>query len=420
MPRSPILVLHFNELWLKGCNRPFFIRKLKDAVRLKTEDLPVRIDADPRARLIVRAESDDAARRAAARLQKTPGVQYIGVGYRAEPKLEAIVETGSRLMAERSFDSFRVTARRTVKRLPFRSSEIARSLGGRILADAESSGRAVKVDLSEPDATCFVEASADDAFVYSDKLKAVGGLPSNTAGRLMCLLSGGIDSAVAAYKILKRGVKVSFVHFYAEPENPGEDSPPIAREVVRILTEYQGASRLYLVPFGDIQRQIVASAPDEFRLLLYRRMMLRMAERFAGWTRCHGVITGDSIGQVASQTIRNMEAVGAVAKRPVYRPLCGDDKEEIVRIAREIGTLEVSTAPFSDCCPRFMPHNPRIFSRVEELDEAEARLEVDRMVEEGIYWATREIYEYRRGSVRLKSVREHTLTKEEEHEPLAG
>ncbi len=424
MPRSPILVLHYNELWLKGCNRAFFVRKLREAVGRKIEDLPVQVDADPRSRLVVRAESDEAARRAAARLQKTPGVQYIGVGFRAEPTLDAILETGSELMAERSFGSFRVTARRAVKRLPFRSMEVAQKLGARIHADAREAGKSVRVDLQNPEAVCFVEATADDAFIYSDKLPAVGGLPSNTAGRLMCLLSGGIDSAVAAYKILKRGVRVSFVHFYAEPENPGEDSPPIAREVVRILTEYQGASRLYLVPFGDIQREIVASVPDEFRLLLYRRMMLRISEKLAGWTRCHGIITGDSIAQVASQTIQNLEAVGSVAKMPLYRPLCGDDKLDIVTIAREIGTLGVSTEPFSDCCPRFMPRNPRIFSRVDELDTAEARLDIDRMVNAGVYGATREIYEYHRGAVRLKSVKDHAnmggpRKPEEAHEALA-
>ena len=221
-----------------------------------------------------------------------------------------------------------------------------------------------------------------------------------TAGRLVCLLSGGFDSGVAAYKIIKRGVRLSFVHFYGAPARVGEDSPPIARELVRVLTPYQGASRLHLVPFADIQRQVVASAPEAFRILIYRRLMLRIAEKIAWRDKAHGVVTGDSIAQVASQTLQNMEAVNAAARMPVYRPLVGDDKQDILDLAKKIGTYEISAEPFTDCCPIYLPKSPRIFSSIRELDAAEIDLDVEALVRQGVAGSHKEVYEYRNGSVR--------------------
>jgi thiamine biosynthesis protein ThiI len=179
-------------------------------------------------------------------------------------------------------------------------------------------------------------------------------------------------------------------------------------------------SRLYLVPFDAIQRRIVADAPDELRLLLYRRMMLRIAVRMARGNKCRGVITGDSIAQVASQTLRNMEAVSAAASIPIYRPLCGDDKLEIVAIAKRIGTFEISSEPFTDCCPLYMPRNPRVASRIHELDEAELRLDAPAMVDLAIGTVLRENYEYRRGEVRLKSSKQYVAHGETAQQALAG
>lgn len=420
MQRSPILVLHYNELWLKGCNKPFFLRQLRESVRRTLEGLPVSFSTQVDSRLLVEAESEAVAQEAAERLTRTPGIQYIGRGYRTDVDFDAIVDLGAELMRDGSYETFRVRARRSNKRVPFRSADLERALGGRINEEAHAAGRRIRVDLKNADQTCWVETTPAGAFVYPDKIPGLGGLPTNTAGRLLCLLSGGIDSAVAAFKILRRGVRVDFIHFYGPPARPGEDSPPIARDIVRKLTTYQGLSRLYLVPFDSIQRRIVAGAPDEFRLLLYRRMMLRIAERMARGNKCRGVITGDSIAQVASQTLRNLEAVSAVATMPLYRPLCGDDKLEIVALAKKIGTFEISSEPFTDCCPLFLPRNPRVASRIHELDEAEAGLGAPEMVDRAIGTVLREVYEYRRGEVRLKSSRQYVSSGEVAEETLAG
>ena len=421
MQRSPILVLHYNELWLKGCNKPFFLHQLRKAVERTLEDLPLAFSTHVDSRMVIEAESEAAAQAAAERLRLTPGIQYIGCGFRTDVDLDAIVNLGAELMRGGTYESFRVRARRSFKQLPIRSAEIERTLGRRILDDAQAAGRAPRVDLKAAAATCWVEATPRGAYVYTDRIPGLGGLPTNTAGRLLCLLSGGIDSAVAAFKMMRRGIRVDFVHFYGAPARPGEDSPPIARDIVRTLTPYQGLSRLYLVPFDALQRQIVANAPDEFRLLLYRRLMLRIAERLARGSKCRGTITGDSVAQVASQTLRNMESVNAVASMPVYRPLCGDDKQEIIEIARKIGTFDISSEPFTDCCPLYMPRNPRVASRIHELDEAEAGLDIPAMTDQAIGSLVREIYEYRRGQVRVKSAKQYVGTgKQLEQEALAG
>ncbi|MEZ5365478.1 MAG: tRNA uracil 4-sulfurtransferase ThiI [Bryobacterales bacterium] len=420
MQRSPILVLHYSELWLKGCNKPYFLKQLRKAVERTLDGLPLSFAVHVDGRMVIEAESEQAAQAAGERLARTPGIQYIGRGFRSDADLDSIVALGAELMRGGEYESFRVRARRSFKQLPVRSAEVERALGARILEEAREDGRNPRVDLKSAAATCWVEATPRGAFVYTDKIRGLGGLPTNTAGRLLCLLSGGIDSAVAAFKMLRRGVRVDFIHFYGAPARPGEDSPPIARDIVRTLTLYQGVSRLFLVPFDALQRQIVANAPDEFRLLLYRRMMLRIAERVARGNKCRGTITGDAVAQVASQTLRNMEAVSAVSTMPLYRPLCGDDKEEIVALARKIGTYDISTEPFTDCCPLYMPRNPRVSSRIHELDEAEAGLDISAMSEQAIATLLREVYEFRQGEVRLKSVKQYVGKTNVAEEALAG
>jgi thiamine biosynthesis protein ThiI len=405
----PLLVLHYSELWLKGCNKPFFVSKLKTSIEQTLEGLPVSLEGHVNERMVVSAETPEAAQEAAQRLQRVAGLEFIGVGVGIPPTLERILQTGVELMRGKDFGSFRVRAKRASKQLPFRSLEVERQLGALIGDQARAEGRDVRVDLTNAEATCFVQATASEAVVFTDRLRGLGGLPTGTAGRLMCLLSGGIDSAVAAYKIMRRGVRVNFVHFYGAPARPGEESPPIAREIVRQLTPYQGLSRLFLIDFDPIQRHIVSNAPDEFRLLLYRRFMLRIAEKVGRSHRCHGTITGDSIAQVASQTLANIEGVNSVAKMPVYRPLCGDDKQEITAIARKIGTYETSIEPFTDCCPLYMPRNPRLFASIDELDAVEAQLGADHMVRLATTSLMRETYEYRMGKVQQKSVKQYVV-----------
>jgi thiamine biosynthesis protein ThiI len=213
------------------------------------------------------------------------------------------------------------------------------------------------------------------------------------------LLSGGFDSAVAAYKMMRRGAHVSFVHFFGSPSPSQGSSKPVADEIVRTLTPYQFTSRLYFVHFDPVQRQIVAAAPENFRVLLYRRMMARTAQEIARVEKALGLVTGDSVSQVASQTLHNLAAIDHGLNLPVYRPLAGDDKTEIMRLARQIGTYQISCEPFEDCCPRFMPRSPAIFSKSEELDRAEAALDIEGLVTMGLEATCAVDYKYERGQI---------------------
>jgi thiamine biosynthesis protein ThiI len=216
---------------------------------------------------------------------------------------------------------------------------------------------------------------------------------------MICLLSGGFDSAVAAYKMMRRGAHVNFVHFWGGGALPGESSVHVARALVERLVPYQFTARLYLVPFEPVQREIVRGAPEQYRLLLYRRMMLRIAERIARRNHAQAIIAGDSLGQVASQTLQNMVAVGAASPMPVFRPLAGDDKQEILTLARRIGTFEVSEEPFHDCCPLFMPRSPALYASASDLEEAETGLNVMEMTKQALETSVLERYSYAGGRV---------------------
>jgi thiamine biosynthesis protein ThiI len=394
------LVLHFHELWLKGGNRNFFLGKLLMAVRQSLEPLPARARI-VHSRLLVDLP-EEAVPAAVERLKRVFGVVYFAVARRVAAEREMLFEAARQEVLGRQFESFAVRAKRGDKTFPMRSSEIERELGRDLLDRLQAAGHpGARVNLTSPGLTCFVEITSRSALVYTEKLPGPGGMPANSAGRLVCLLSGGYDSAVAAYKVMKRGVHLVFAHFHGLPARPGESSAPIARELVRLLTPYQFTSKLYLVPFEPIQRQIVTAAPERYRILLYRRMMLRIAEKLARREHALGMVTGDSFSQVASQTLHNLNAIDRAAVLPVYRPLIGDDKQEIIQAAQRLGTYAISSEPFQDCCPLFMPRAPELHARPEGLDKAEATLDVEALVKQGVESATLEKYEFRQGEVRV-------------------
>jgi len=216
---------------------------------------------------------------------------------------------------------------------------------------------------------------------------------------MVCLLSGGFDSAVAAYKMMRRGAHLTFVHFWGGGARPGESSVHVARALVERLTTYQLTSKLYLVPFEPVQREIVRSAPESCRLLLYRRMMLRIAEQLGRRNHALAIVSGDSLGQVASQTLQNMVAVGAASAMPIFRPLAGDDKQEIIALARRIGTFEISAEPFHDCCRILLPRSPELYASAAELERAETGLDVPELVRTSLATARLERYTFSAGRV---------------------
>lgn len=419
MPNRHIVV-HFHELWLKGGNRHFFVGRLITAVRQSLEGLGLAKLHCPGDRVVIELEEGARVEPVIARLERVFGVAYFAVAREiprkdlranstdadsAAENIEARKAEQARAIAAISaaawdeieplkFSTFAVRAKRSDKTFPLRSMDLEIAVGGNIHDKLLAAGRNPRVNLNSPDVTCHIEIMKRSALVYARKIPGVGGMPANTAGRMMCLLSGGFDSAVAAYKMMRRGAHVSFVHFWGGGADPGESSMHVARELVRQLVPYQFTAKLFLVPFEPLQRDIVAKAPANFRILLYRRLMLRIAERFAHRDHAIGLVTGDSLGQVASQTLQNMNAVGAAAKLALYRPLAGDDKQDIIALARVIGTHDISAEPFHDCCPMFLPKSPALFASPEDLDQAESQLDMNEMVRRGVESAVLEKFHF--------------------------
>ncbi|HET6498872.1 MAG TPA: tRNA uracil 4-sulfurtransferase ThiI, partial [Coriobacteriia bacterium] len=261
---------------------------------------------------------------------------------------------------------------------PVSSLEMNRAIGQYLVDET-----GLKVDLTAPDVTCFVEVVQGEAYTFARKFPGVGGLPVGTSGVVAALLSAGIDSPVATWRVMKRGAIAVGVHFSGRPQT-SDASERLVFDIGRALERYGGLARIYVVPFGDLQREIALSAPSGLRVLLYRRMMLRVAERIAEAEGALALVTGESLGQVASQTLENIAAVDQAATLPVLRPLIGTDKLEIIAQARAIGTYDLSTVGHTDCCTLFMPRAPVTRASTGQVLAAEEALDVPRMVVEAL------------------------------------
>ena len=394
-----VLILHYHEIWLKGGNKRFFQSRLVAAVKRSLEDLspcPLQIVLD---RLLVPVPDESLLPLMVERLQRVFGLAYIGLAWEVAGGMPELARCACRVMEQINPRSFAVRAKIADHDFEANSMEVEREIGREVLTTLRAKGNEVRVNLTEPEVTCQVEAIPGRVLVYADRAEGPGGLPAATGGRLVMLLSGGFDSGVAAYKMMRRGAHLSFVHFFGSASPASGPSSPVAERMVRVLTPYQFTSRLYVVPFDSVQRQIVAGAPENLRVLLYRRMMARISREICRVERGLGLVTGDSVSQVASQTLHNLAAVDRGIDVPIYRPLAGDDKEEILRLARRVGTYEISCEPFEDCCPRFMPRSPAIFASPEQLDRGEQGLDIQALVTMGLEGARAFDFKFERGQV---------------------
>jgi thiamine biosynthesis protein ThiI len=368
------VIAHYQEIALKGKNRPWFLHRLVRNVRLALSDLDVREVRTPMGRIEVVLGSEAAWPEVRERLARMFGLANFSLAHRVPLDLDAVGDALVRDLPVGPVESFRIAVRRADKRFPVPSPEVERILGRRV-----QDVRGWKVDLSHPAMKIGVELLANEAFYYFDKLRGPGGLPMGTAGRVAALLSGGIDSPVAAWRMMKRGCTTTFIHFHSYPflSRTSQDK---ARELARLLTRYQFRTRLYLVPFGELQRQITLSVAGPLRVVIYRRMMLRIAERIARLRGAHALVTGEVIGQVASQTIENLTAIDSASTLPVFRPLIGMDKEEITAQAEKLGTYKISIIPDEDCCTLFTPRHPATSARRDQIAAAESNLPDGEMV----------------------------------------
>ncbi len=371
------VLVRYHEVALKRGNRPYFTGLLKRNLLSSVKDLGCREVQNLSGRLLLLFDGDANTQEIRRRIDAVFGVANFSFVDRVEPDLEEIKRKVLERLDGKRFDSFRIETKRDDKKFPLTSPEINTKLGAAV---KEKSG--ARVDLKNAELTVSVEILSQGAFFGFERIPGPGGLPVGASGRVVSLISGGIDSPVAACRMMRRGCRLIFVHFHSAPYLDRTSQEKV-RELVKHLSRYQFFSRLYLVPFGEIQRQIIAGALRPLRVVLYRRMMLRIAEAIGLKERASALVTGESLAQVASQTLTNLAVIEQAATLPVLRPLIGMDKQEIIDQARRIGTFEISIIPDQDCCQLFVPRHPATKARISDVEAAEAALDLQALTRLG-------------------------------------
>ena len=377
------IICHYSEIGLKGKNRSYFEKKLKDNIKqildVNSPDSYVSI-LRLRGRFLI--ELTEIGQKSVSIIKETLknvfGLAYFAFAFKSLPDLGIIKSDSIELMQRLEFESFRVTARRIDNKFPYTSQEINEEVGAEILEKLNKT-----VNLNYPEAICFIDVLDEGTFLFIEKIQAVKGLPVGVSGTATVMLSGGIDSPVAAYYAMKRGMRVIYVHFHSIPL-VSEASVEKVRDTVEILKKYQPSSKLYLMKFAPIQQQIMVDCNEKLRMVLYRRYMLKIAEKVAEIENAKAIYTGEALGQVASQTIENITVVEESVGLPIMRPLIGFDKVEIIAKAIEIGTYEISILPHEDCCTLYVPKHPATKARLIDVQQNEALLDSDALISEAL------------------------------------
>jgi thiamine biosynthesis protein ThiI len=372
------IVVHYKELALKGKNRPWFIRILVRNLKGALAGLHVAAIRSRMGRIELDLGPSTPVDEVRERLRRVFGIANFSSASRGPHDFAALAAAIVKDLGNRQPASFRVSATRSDKNLPFTSPQVEREVGGLI-----KEAKGWRVDLMRPALTVHIEMLPDGAFYFFDKEPGAGGMPSGSGGKVACLLSGGIDSPVAAYRLMRRGCSVLLVHFHSYPILSRASQEKV-REIAALLTRHQLRSRLLLVPFGELQQQVVLAVPPEMRVVIYRRLMLRIAERLARRAHARALVTGEVIGQVASQTLENMTVIAAATPLEILRPLVGMDKDEITAEAARIGTYPISIIPDQDCCTLFTPRHPATRARLAQVELAEQALPINEMVEAAV------------------------------------
>lgn len=369
-----VLLVRYGEVFLKGANRPHFLKVLNDNVKKAVKPIGGRVWMSD-SRIYVSDFND--LQECISRVTKVFGIYSVSPAVEMEKDLEAISEKAIEMMREKE-GSFKVFGRRSDKSFPLNSMEIGMEVGGRVL----QSNPKLWVDVHKPQHRLNIEIR-DNAYLCVEEIMAVGGLPMGTGGKAALLLSGGIDSPVAGYQLMKRGVRCCAIHFQSPPYT-GELARDKVMQLAKKLADYAGGMRVYLVPFTKCQLEIHEKCPDGLGTLITRRFMMRIAEKIARDYGAQALITGESLGQVASQTMEALGCTDAVVNMPVFRPLIGMDKTEIMAIAQKIDTFETSILPYEDCCTVFTPRHPVTRPKLSTMPDAERKLDVDTLVDEAV------------------------------------
>jgi tRNA uracil 4-sulfurtransferase len=382
------VVVHYKELALKGRNRPWFIQLLVRNLRAALADFDIRTVRSVMGRIEIELGTDVDWADIRERVRRVFGIANFSYAGRGPHDFGLLASAILADLGDRQAESFRVSVRRADKRFPLTSPQIEREVGGLI-----KQAKGWRVDLEHPALTIHVEMLHDYAFYFFGKEPGAGGLPTGTGGRLACLLSGGIDSPVAAFRMMRRGCLVLLIHFHSYPILSRASQEKV-REIAALLSTYQQRSRLILVPFGELQQQVVLAVPPALRVVIYRRLMLRIAERLARKWHARALVTGEVVGQVASQTLENMTLIAEATTLEILRPLVGMDKDEITNEAARLGTLPISNIPDQDCCQLFTPKHPATRATRDHTLAAEALLPIGEMVDAAVAGSVVEEFQF--------------------------
>ncbi len=377
------IICHYSEIGLKGKNRIFFERKLKENIKhalntFKPDSFVIILRLRGRFLIKLTESGQESTSSIKEILTNIFGLAYFALAYKSESDLNTIKEDSVELMKRLEFNTFRVTARRINAQFPFTSQELNEEVGAEILENLDKT-----VNLNHPEAICFIDVLDEGTFLFTEKIQSAKGLPVGVSGTVIVMLSGGIDSPVAAYYALKRGMRVIYVHFHSVPL-VSEASVEKVRDTITILKKYQPRSKLYLMKFAAIQQQILVDCDEKLRVILYRRYMLKIAEKVAELENAKAIYTGEALGQVASQTIENLTVVEESVKLPIMRPLIGFDKLDIISKAQEIGTYEISILPHEDCCTLYVPKHPATKARLIDILKNEETLDSESLIKDSL------------------------------------
>ncbi|MBE7038693.1 MAG: tRNA 4-thiouridine(8) synthase ThiI [Ruminococcaceae bacterium] len=379
---NKIIMCRYGEIILKGLNRPKFESALTKNIKEALEGYgEVNIWRAQGITYVEPLEGDSQLKKVVEKLKCVFGIVSLTIAHKCEKNLESIKQEILNSFTDeiKAHNTFKVNAKRADKKFPYKSPQICDEIGGFILENFPH----LKVDVNNPSLAVTVEIRDNEAFVHTQRVKCSGGMPVGTNGKAMLLLSGGIDSPVAGYMIAKRGVKLEAVHFFSYPYT-GERAKDKVLKLASIVAKYNGEIKVHIVPFTEIQLEIREKCPEEHLTLVMRRFMMQIAERVAKSNNCQALVTGESIGQVASQTIGALNVTNDSVNTVVFRPLIGMDKEEIVEISRKIDAFETSILPYEDCCTVFTPRHPSTKPRVENVVKSQQKLDIDRLIDEAV------------------------------------
>lgn len=385
------VIAKFHEPALKGKNRPMFLRRIADNLRQSVQGIGVEKVWQGRLMIGITLADDSQWPQVKERVRDCFGVAKFFPARKVGLNLEEVKKVLQSELKERKFETFRISARRSNKRFPSNSDQINRELGDYVRLLTSS-----KVQLKSPDLEISIDVINDGILVYFDEVQGYGGMPVGVSGATMTLLSGGIDSPVAAWQMMKRGSHAKFVHFHSYPL-VDTSSMEKATELVQMLTRYQYTSELFLVPFGGIQQRIIVTVPPAYRVVLYRRFMVKIAEELAKRQKIAALVTGDSLAQVASQTLENIVVIDEAVDMPILRPLIGFNKNEIIDVSQEIGTFPVSILPDQDCCTLFVPKHPVIHGDLNMVRKLEEMLPVDELIKSALEQVQRKKFVFPEG-----------------------